>query len=772
VPSPETASSPETAFSPEKALLDALTRAGLGSGQRVLLACSGGRDSQVLMHVAAVLRPAVRPVVAHVHHGLQPHADDWLQFCADEARVLGLRFLARRLDPATRPPLQRPGSLSGLEAWAREGRYRALADMAAAVGARVVITAHHANDQLETVEMRRRRGSGVLGLAGMREQAPLPHAPAGYRLLRPFLSLSRAQLAHWAETHGLQWVEDPSNQDLRFTRNRIRDALDRQLQDEPQALPGGLAAVGLFQQAADRLLAQAAADVAAATVHVTPRAGRRTGLPAGVPQGLLVAAAPVQATPPDSSLDLTMLLDAPLTVDCAEAEAGAEAGAGAGAGAESGTSTGAGDALPLARPSLVDGSVPGEGLPPAMVLMPPPAAPLLLSRAALMRLDSARRAEALRYWLAALGCRMPSRHKLAEIERQLLLAASSQAIVHHDGIGLLRYRDHIGRLPEVAPIMPTRFQWQGERFIDLPSGRLYIDPVPPGGEERWREVPEALEAAGQEAAMQESAMQESAMQESAMQESAMQESAVQGSAVQGSARQGRAGRAGILVSDGGRVGVLGSWLRRTPLLIDQGRGGDRLRVHPQGPSRSWKHLMQARGIPTCLRPCLPVLRLQEVPRGDGQQGRLLFAAPFGLLAPLAQRMSAMAPFPAGNTLSHDRSAGVASGHCGDVHPPDRYGGGQPPGLYGDTQPSECSGDTQSPECFGDTQPPDHSGDARPPDRSGHARSTDRAGDSIHPPGESEPSPAMHPDAESVGNAGEDAVFTLSWQADDALLSWL
>ena len=665
--------SPETAFSPEKALLDALTRAGLGSGQRVLLACSGGRDSQVLMHVAAVLRPAVRPVVAHVHHGLQPHADDWLQFCADEARVLGLRFLARRLDPATRPPLQRPGSLSGLEAWAREGRYRALADMAAAVGARVVITAHHANDQLETVEMRRRRGSGVLGLAGMREQAPLPHAPAGYRLLRPFLSLSRAQLAHWAETHGLQWVEDPSNQDLRFTRNRIRDALDRQLQDEPQALPGGLAAVGLFQQAADRLLAQAAADVAAATVHVTPRAGRRTGLPAGVPQGLLVAAAPVQATPPDSSLDLTMLLDAPLTVDLASAEAEAEAEA----GAESGTSTGAGDALPLARPSLVDGSVPGEGLPPAMVLMPPPAAPLLLSRAALMRLDSARRAEALRYWLAALGCRMPSRHKLAEIERQLLLAASSQAIVHHDGIGLLRYRDHIGRLPEVAPIMPTRFQWQGERFIDLPSGRLYIDPVPPGGEERWREVPEALEAAGQEAAMQ---------------ESAMQESAVQGSAVQGSARQGRAGRAGILVSDGGRVGVLGSWLRRTPLLIDQGRGGDRLRVHPQGPSRSWKHLMQARGIPTCLRPCLPVLRLQEVPRGDGQQGRLLFAAPFGLLAPLAQRMSRTAPIA--------------------------------------------------------------------------------VGDNIHPPGESEPSPAMHPDAESAGDAGEDAVFTLSWQADDALLPWL
>ena len=328
--------------------------------------------------------------------------------------------------------------------------------------------------------------------------------------------------------------------------------------------------------------------------------------------------------------------------------------------------------MPLARPSLVDGSVPGEGLPPAMVLMPPPAAPLLLSRAALMRLDSARRAEALRYWLAALGCRMPSRHKLAEIERQLLLAASSQAIVHHDGIGLLRYRDHIGRLPEVAPIMPTRFQWQGERFIDLPSGRLYIDPVPPGGEERWREVPQGLEAAGQG--------------------SAMQGGAVQGGAVQGSAAQGGAGRAGILVSDVGRVGVLGSWLRRTPLLIDQGRGGDRLRVHPQGPSRSWKHLMQARGIPTCLRPCLPVLRLQEVPRVEGQQGRLLFAAPFGLLAPLVQRMSRTAPIA--------------------------------------------------------------------------------AGDNIHPFGESEPSPAMHPDAESVGNAGEDAVFTLSWQADDALLSWL
>ena len=86
----------------------------------VLLACSGGMDSQVLLHVAASVLPRERLVVAHVHHGLQPQAEAWLDFCRQAASVAGLAFLSRRLPPM---PARPPG---GIEAWARAGRYRAL----------------------------------------------------------------------------------------------------------------------------------------------------------------------------------------------------------------------------------------------------------------------------------------------------------------------------------------------------------------------------------------------------------------------------------------------------------------------------------------------------------------------------------------------------------------------------------------------------------------------------------------------------------------------
>lgn len=451
-PDPPTTMTDDT---PVDALRQCLQRAGLGPDDTLLLACSGGRDSQVLMHAVAALRPVVRAAVAHVHHGLQSRADDWLAFCAAEASSLGLPFLSRRLRVSAGF-----GAL-GLEAWARAGRYRALADMAAEIGARVVLTAHHANDQLETVELRRRRGSGLLGLAGMRESSPMPHAPAGMRVLRPFLGLSRQQLAEWAQQRGIQWVEDPSNQDTRLARNRVRRFLDRRLRDDALSLPDELASIGLLQQAADRLLGQAEADVAACTVHLASHT---------------------------AAADWSML-----------------------------------------------------------------------SRSAMMGLDSVRRAEALRWWLGRLGCRMPSRLKLFEIERQLLLAAASQALVRHDGITLLRYRDRIGVLPEVPPITPLLLRWKGETFVDLPAGRLYI------------------EQAGPEQAIHTDA------------------------------------------SDT----VDADWLSRTEILIDQGRGGERLRLSPSSPSRSWKKLMQARGIPACLRACLPVIR------ADGQP---IHAAPFGLLA--------------------------------------------------------------------------------------------------------------------------------------------
>lgn len=464
---------------PLMALQQCLVRAGLGPEDTLLLACSGGRDSQVLLHAAAALRPA-RLVVAHVHHGLQAGADDWQDFCAAQASALGLPFVVRRLS-LTRLP---GGGLANVESQAREGRYRALAALAEAAGATVVLTAHHANDQLETVEIRRRRGSGTLGLAGMRESTPLPHAPAGYRLLRPFLGLGRAALAEWAAAQGIRWVDDPSNLDPRFTRNRVRRFVDQRIEADAQALPDGLAAVGLLQQAADRMLAQAAADVAGSSIRLLPARG----------QGM---------------------------------------------------------------PGWQGGSLSADGVP-------------TLSRAALLRLGPERRAEALRYWLGLAGCRMPSRRKLDELERQLLLAGSAQAIVHHDGCGLLRHRDRIGLLPPCVPVAPLWWRWQGESWLDTAAGRLHLErvgPMPP-----WQAGASAL--------------------------------------------AGSPGPGEVLISV--------DELSESELFLDQGRGRDRLRLHAAAPSRSWKNLMQERGVPPCLRSSLPVLRVG---------GRILFAAPFGMVVP-------------------------------------------------------------------------------------------------------------------------------------------
>lgn len=464
------------------------------------------------MHAAARLQGPWQFIVAHVHHGLQAPADHWLAFCADQAAALGLPFLSRRLHPAVGPQ----SSPSGIEAWAREWRYRALADMASATGAHVILTAHHANDQLETVEIRRRRGSGVLGLAGMRERAPLPHAPAGMLLLRPFLGIPRSRLEAWGRAEGIPWVDDPANIDPRFTRNRVRRVVEQRVRADPLALPAELAAIGLVQQAADRIRAQAAADVQAASLH--------------------------------------MIRDPDVT-----------------------------DRARFSWPATAQFSTPQA-----------------LSRAALLRLDPARRAEALRYWLGALGCRMPTRAKLAELERQLVLAGAAEARVCHDGLWLLRYRDRIGLMPRLTPIQPTLLGWRGENHLTLPAGILSFEPLDDvdGLSTKFfdsRQLDNPRESASPDGPL---------------------ESAVQGSAAAISPASGVSPVDDDAHAAGGEEGV----------MLDSGRGGERLRLQPDAPSRSLKNLMQERGVPSCLRACLPVLRLR---------GRLIFAAPFDSVVPAA-----------------------------------------------------------------------------------------------------------------------------------------
>ncbi len=447
----------------------------------VLLACSGGMDSQVLLHAAASVLPRARLVVAHVHHGLQRDADAWQEFCRQAAGAAGLAFLARRLP---RMPARPAG---GMEAWAREGRYRALAAMADEAAAAFVMTAHHAGDQLETHHLQRMRGAGIHGLAGMRERGALPTGtlPRGeVLLLRPFLGVERTRLAAYAAAHRLDWVEDPSNHDLRHARNRVRRQLADAIADDPALLPRELARIGELQALADAARRQARLDLEACRLHLAalrPHSG--------------VAATGVEVAPPAA-----------------------------------------------------------------------------LSRAALARLPAGRAAEALRLWIAGLGCRMPSRARLAEVRRQLVDATSSHARLRHDGRWLLRYRDRIDAATELpAAIRPVWFRWAGEPLLDV-AGERFL----------FRRCAE------------------------------------------------------------GEGGVAAGKLAATDLLLDQGRGSDRIRVGGGGHRRTWKNLCQEGGVAPWARSALPVFRQGET---------VVFAAPFGTVADQPAEASAGAPPPAADRIA-------------------------------------------------------------------------------------------------------------------------
>src|SRR5215831_4511175 len=178
------------------------------SRQRVLVAASGGLDSTVLAHGLATAPRRLRIEVAlgHVHHGLRgAEADADAEAVAALAAKLGVPVDVRRVDPRARraggPCRGRPT----LQEAARELRYAALREMAREMGASRIATAHHADDQAETVLLRLLRGTGPDGLAG------IPERSSDGVLVRPLLRIPRDALCSYAEVHGLAWREDSSN---------------------------------------------------------------------------------------------------------------------------------------------------------------------------------------------------------------------------------------------------------------------------------------------------------------------------------------------------------------------------------------------------------------------------------------------------------------------------------------------------------------------------------------------------------------------------------
>jgi len=179
---------------------------------RLVVAYSGGVDSHVLLHVLITLRQngVVRhPIVAcHINHQLQVANTAWRSHCEDVAANLGVQICCIDVDVDLR------NGASPEEA-ARVARYQALhAVLESGDG---LLTAHHADDQVETLLLQLMRGAGVDGLASM--ATAQIHTHCHYR---PMLGVSRAQILHYAHANALQWIEDPSNGLEQFSRNYLR----------------------------------------------------------------------------------------------------------------------------------------------------------------------------------------------------------------------------------------------------------------------------------------------------------------------------------------------------------------------------------------------------------------------------------------------------------------------------------------------------------------------------------------------------------------------
>ena len=226
--------------------------AGSAEPARYLVAYSGGLDSTVLLH--ALRRAAARaaPIAAvHVNHGLQPDADSWERHCRHFAEQLGVDYIERRIElPAADP--------RGPEGAARAVRYAALAELVQAGDH--VLTAHHEDDQAETLLLNLMRGSGAAGLAGI---GPVQSFGRGL-LLRPLLDVPRAELERYAAAHALEWCEDPSNADIRFDRNFLRREILPALRRRWPAVSSRLArSAGLLGEASELQDELAALDLAA-----------------------------------------------------------------------------------------------------------------------------------------------------------------------------------------------------------------------------------------------------------------------------------------------------------------------------------------------------------------------------------------------------------------------------------------------------------------------------------------------------------------------------
>lgn len=242
----------EDAF--ERALGAILVRVSASEG-RIGIAYSGGLDSAALLHLSSRYARAhgLELVAFHIHHGLSKNADHWLEHCERECSALGIRFDARRIEVEAMKQ-------DGVEQAARTRRYAALGELCRCHEVCVLLTAHHQDDQAETVLLQLLRGAGLAGLSGMatmNDASSLLGAEAPV-LARPLLDVSRAELEAFVARRGITHVEDESNEDIRYSRNALRHKIAPVLEVHFPAYQKCLARAAEHAQAAQRLLGELA----------------------------------------------------------------------------------------------------------------------------------------------------------------------------------------------------------------------------------------------------------------------------------------------------------------------------------------------------------------------------------------------------------------------------------------------------------------------------------------------------------------------------------
>lgn len=223
------------------------------SPDRYVLAFSGGADS-VALTLAALelhkLNSSYDFVAVHVEHGLRGEESlrdmEFVEtFCKDH----DLSCVVKRVDVPARVQL----TGDSVEKAARDLRYRALLNVTVHYAAKKIVTAHHANDQAETILLHLVRGSGLRGLGGMHKESSL--------VVRPFLGFAKQELVEYCRAHGATWVEDSSNSDTEFSRNYLRSEVVPLLEKLNPALVQNLCQTALSLQEDEELLEDFAENV-------------------------------------------------------------------------------------------------------------------------------------------------------------------------------------------------------------------------------------------------------------------------------------------------------------------------------------------------------------------------------------------------------------------------------------------------------------------------------------------------------------------------------